>query len=418
MSKFLRTSTIGRERFRRQAFGFLLAIAIPPGLAAAQSGGEKADPHEPALYKYRTDWSKMNGGRGNFFLFIFRDIDRNGIYDVGDRPITGVYVEMTSPSNKTFRNRSNLNGFASFTGSMTQDEAIIRQPGSYKFEALIPKGWINTTNNKMQIQTFTKFPGTTADMIADRMPDPVGLAPELTISGHVLYRTKGKLEPSPEAALWAIDSEGNRIDIALDNQGGFALPAVPGEWKLSAKLSQNGQEFTAERVFSVESAPVYISNIVLGDEQPPPRKQIELIDFDSITKSTLAEIPSGVGGLNWHNAVATNFLYYNGPGYVNNSISGEFVAYSSGGHPVTISRDEPFDFAGAYFGAAWPKAHGETLIAKAWDKDGNPIGEDRLTLSVLGPTWFDADYRGVSKLELSTEHYWHFVTDDFRIRID
>jgi len=39
-------------------------------------------------------------------------------------------------------------------------------------------------------------------------------------------------------------------------------------------------------------------------------------------------------------------------------------------------------------------------------------GLQALALSAFEPVWFDADFRGVTRIELSTRHYWQFVTDD------
>jgi hypothetical protein len=139
------------------------------------------------------------------------------------------------------------------------------------------------------------------------------------------------------------------------------------------------------------------------------------VDFENISGSDLVEMPSGVGGLNWNNLIAVDFIIYNGEGYMNTSMSGRYVGYNSSGHPATLWRDDGFDFVGGYFGVAWMLAQGETLSVKAW-RNGVLVADEAIRLSSLGPVWFDADFRGVQKVVLSTSHFWQFVADDLVVR--
>ncbi len=131
--------------------------------------------------------------------------------------------------------------------------------------------------------------------------------------------------------------------------------------------------------------------------------------------SAVFEVPSGYGGLNWYNFVAMHERFTGGPGYINTTVSGEFIAYNSSGHPAIVSSDKPFDFVGAYFGVGWNDAEGETLLVKAWSGE-QAAYEDRLVLSATGPVYFAADYRRVTRIEIRTEHYWQAAIDDFAYR--
>ncbi|WP_306119806.1 MULTISPECIES: hypothetical protein [unclassified Roseitalea] len=368
---------------------------------------------EDRAYPYQDNSTEFTGGRGNYFLFVFRDINRNGIYDIGDRPLPAIAVRLTKPDGETTTNRSNLNGFAAFPGSVLNDEAVIRHPGAYELEPVVPRGWSLTTGNAKQTLNFRTRPGSIADMVVDRMPDPVGLVQDLYVTGTIAFSGTGEV-PDGEIAAAASAPGKPDVDISVALDGSYLTFLAPGDWQLTFEHAESGER--AERTIAVRDAPVHVSTITLGADPKPESTGAVTIDFEDITGSNLAELPSGVAGLYWHNMVATDFLFYGGPGYMNNSMSGKFVAYSSGGHPVTLWRDEPFDFAGAYFGVAWPQSQGESLVARAW-ANGQLVAEDRIRLSALGPVWFDAEYRQVDKIELSTENFWQFVTDDFVVRV-
>jgi len=128
------------------------------------------------------------------------------------------------------------------------------------------------------------------------------------------------------------------------------------------------------------------------------------------------KVPNGLAGLDWFYLNAIDAVFANAEGYVNTLSSGRYVGYSSSGHPVTISRPGGFDFYGGYFGVAMPAAEGETLRVAAWRR-GTLVGEEDFTLSCLGAVFFDADYRSVDRVTLTTLHYWQFATDNLEIGV-
>jgi hypothetical protein len=130
-----------------------------------------------------------------------------------------------------------------------------------------------------------------------------------------------------------------------------------------------------------------------------------------VLSSDILEIPRGYDGVDWQYFVATHNRNYVGEGYINNTMSGEYVAYNASGHPVAAGSDVPIDFVGGYFGLAWMASEGEVLTVKAWRQD-KVVYEDQFELSSLGPVYFDADYRGVTRVEFGTKHFWQFVCDN------
>ncbi|TIT79193.1 MAG: hypothetical protein E5W57_07990 [Mesorhizobium sp.] len=148
--------------------------------------------------------------------------------------------------------------------------------------------------------------------------------------------------------------------------------------------------------------------------EPLPIEHVVGFD-DLMTTPGVFEVPSGYGGLDWYNLVAMHQRFTAGPGYINTTMSGEFIAYNSSGHPAQVFSDKPFDFTGAYFGAGWDDAEGETLILKAWRGD-EPVYEDQLALSANGQVYFAADYRRITRLEIRTQHYWQAAIDGFAYR--
>ena len=153
-----------------------------------------------------------------------------------------------------------------------------------------------------------------------------------------------------------------------------------------------------------------------ADANPPdPLPKAFVVGFDDlVTANTLAEIPNGYRGLgsNW---VATHRILYGGPGYVNGATSGEYVAYNGSGSPASVHSDEPFDFVGANVSSAWPEGERYEVVVRAF-RDDELVHTDRLAVSSAGPVFFDADYRSITRLEVSSEANWQFVVDDAMFR--
>lgn len=359
------------------------------------------------------DWQEGRESSLNISVFVFRDRNRNGVYDVGDLPMASTVVTLEKPNGSTTYKRSNINGYTNFGMRFGDDNADIGLADKpYSFELQVPPGWAVTTANQRQSTEFNHLPGSVSGLVAKSPPAVIGMAPDLIVRGTLLSSGSGQLLATAQGP------EGKVLEIAPDQQGAFSFRAVPGEWRLQLTDQVNGHAVI--RKFHVHDAPVQLAAVDVLEDLPEPLHQEVLQDFDYLDRSFIDKIPSGNLGLGWDYLLAVDNQTYGGPGYVNILSSGHAVGYNSSGHPVTISSigpGESFDFVGAYFGTAWRQAEGETLVVEAW-RGAQRIGREEVALSYLGPVWFQADYRAIDRLTIATEHYWQFVTDDMQFRVD
>jgi hypothetical protein len=390
-------------------FSYLLMAVLAVSLTSGPTVSKE-------YYSKREIWNRLTGGHLNISSFAFRDINRNGVFDMNDRPMVGVVFKLTG-GGKAIVRRTNKAGFANFSMSVRDKDQDIVNPGEYEFVAVPPPGWTVTTDNVHQEAVFEVMPGAPADMFSNNPQQPVGLAQELTINGRISQGPEA-LPVSPIATpagdglrLLATGPEGEEEEVVVNEAGTFSFPVQPGTWTIG--LWSDSGEITSQRSVDVSDASVALATLMPGENQLRTTERIITVNFDDLASAGILEIPFGYAGLNWHNWVATHHKHYSGEGYVNTTTSGEFVAYNSSGHPVRITRDHPFDFIGGYFGSAWLRAEGETLIVRGWRGDILAYDEE-ISLSALGPVYFSANFEGVTRLEFETEHYWQFVADDMQ----
>ncbi|MDP5054061.1 MAG: hypothetical protein NWP69_09730 [Congregibacter sp.] len=337
----------------------ITAIALKPELRRLlQTDSAYA---EAALYD-PADWRRLKPSKLNISVFTFGDRNHNGVYDTLDKPLNRIAVRLTRPDGSTRIERSNINGFANFSMQRDGEGADITSiNAAYEFEVLPPPGWTITTQNPIQESSFKSVSGSISGLGANSPPEVVGLVPPPTVS-HV----------------------------------------------------RGGPDRDVSAAVDVDYAPIVLGSPVTAlAERSSPRPMLT-VGFDDLERSAIEKIASGYAGLNWDYLLAVDNQFYKGPGYVNGLMSGAMVAYNSSGHPVTISALKPgetFDFLGGYFSVAWHNAEGETLRIKAWRGD-TLVAEDSLNLSHLTPTYFQADYQDITRLQFETEHYWQFVVDD------
>lgn len=84
-------------------------------------------------------------------------------------------------------------------------------------------------------------------------------------------------------------------------------------------------------------------------------------------------------------------------GYTNGLISGEWVAFNSGGAQVSISSDTDFDLISGYFTSAW----NTDLILEVYAYDNNRlVAQDTLILDTDNPTYwvFDSDFSSIDEI--------------------
>lgn len=378
----------------------LVVAAFAAAIAAA--GAANSQNGENNYYRDR-EWSGFNGGKMNISSFVFRDINANGQYDLGDRAFAYVAVRVTGPSRRARVVRSNISGFANVRASILHRDLEIVSPGSYDFSVIVPPGWQVTTGNRKQNVKVELLLGSPGDLVAAKPTEPVGLAqvPEI----------RGRVDPDIPAGSMTVSASGPNVQLSpvpLDSNGSFVVPASEGAWLVRITNAATGP---IDRRVEVQQSPVVLPLFSSQREAEKPEARAVAGFDDLISSESVAKIPSGYLGLNWHNWVVTHNRTYSGEGYINGTISGEYIAYNGSGHPTSIDSKQPFDFIGGYFTGAWAAAEGEMLNVKAWNGD-TLAHEDRIRLSALGPVYFAAEYRNITRLELSTDHYWQVVADD------
>lgn len=367
-------------------------------------------PRPSEVYPVREVWGPVHSTSANVSHFTFRDVHRSGSWDVDDRPMAGIAVRMLAPDGTQTIRRSNIHGFVNFTNSLSASPVDVRAPGEYVFEVIIPPGWELTSANAIQTGVYESAPESRPGIVVDRVPEPAGLAPILSVEGRVVTseaRTGTGTGGAPRVE--AVTPAGDVVPIVLEPDGSFRFPAHEGAWRVRVRDPDRGD--WTEREITVGRAPVRMAAIVPGQAYMPRGSVRRVVDFEDVTGSPITKMPNGYAGLRWTNLVPVDNEMYSGEGYVNNTVSGTYVAYNTSGYPVSIEADEPFDFVGGYFGVAWAAAEGELLEVRAW-RGQELTADETLILSALGPLWFDADFRGITKLELSTRHHWQFVADD------
>lgn len=376
----------------------IILTTLPGAGAQAQSAG-------PNYYGKRS-WGSFSGGQVHISSFVFRDVNNNGKYDLEDRPFANIAVELDGANGKKTTRRTNISGFSNFRASAVKRDREIVDPGAYTFRVVPPPGWTVTTGNQTQAVRITLLPGSPGDLVTSQPARPVGLAPPLEIRGRV-NTTSG----TGSRAAWARRSDDPAVPIPLSADGSFALAVSPGSWVM--EIAEDNDQQIQKRSVEIGRYPVAISE---QGSDATANASPTLARFDDLISSeSVAKIPGGYIALNWHNWVVTHNRTYGGEGYVNGTISGEYVAYNGSGLPASIEGEQPFDFVGGYFSVAWADAEGETLHIKAW-RDGQLQHSDSLELSAVGPVYFAADYRDITRIEFSTEHYWQVVADDLVFR--
>lgn len=355
--------------------------------------------HADDAYAVRTVWDEYTESDLNISVFIFRDANRNGIYDLADRPMSGIVVD-SSGVGETAWAVSNSSGFANFVMSGTERDVEIKNEGIYRFDVEVPAHWAVTTGNQSQATRFEVFPGSPADMVALPAPSLVGLAPDLWIGGHTT-------RPRTLTASHAGASQ----EAATDEAGNFTLPAEPGDWEVSSP------DMPGPRKIDVVATPVRLTESWLQQAEAPSDVPAIEVTFDDLQSEGVLKIPSGYDGLGWSNFVMTHQKFYDPEGYRNNVLSGEFLAYNGSGHPAVISREKPFDFLGGYFGISTLRAEGETLVITGW-RNEKEVYHESMALSALGPIYLAADFRDVTRIDFKTAHFWQFTSDNLSFRLN
>ncbi|MDX1736375.1 MAG: hypothetical protein R3228_18500, partial [Halioglobus sp.] len=268
------------------------------------------------------EWDALESTALNISVYIFRDSNRNGDYDVGDLPMAGVAVEMEPldrPGSPIVRTTSNINGYANFKMARNDSSQPVPEPGAYRFTVKPPPGWRISSAEPVQEITFVERIGSVAGLVAEQAPHWVGLVPELRVEGQLVIPDGAP--PAPRWQVYLGPAGGSPENVVLDEAGRFSHPVGPGRWVVTAQ-GQSG--WGVRREFDVSVAPVQM-RLAAVRTAPLPHMVVE--DFDWLRRSVIEKIPNRHLGLNWDYLLAVDNQEYGGPGYVNGLVSGHAVAY-------------------------------------------------------------------------------------------
>lgn len=345
--------------------------------------------------------------------YVYRDMNRNGKFDMGDRPYGRLPIELERPDGSTAGVRSNIDGFANFVTSIGNKDADIYEAGVYKLRAVYPDGWQSLSDTDEQQYEFVERANAGGGLTPVETCAPIGVAPILSVRGRFVAKDDADAE---DYQVLALGPDGAYHTVSTDKNGNYRFVAEPGDWVVEIRDADGAT--VSLRPVTVEYGAVVMSETVLDQQlTPPDDTDARKLGFDDlIISDSLFEIPSGYGGLEWRNWIAVHNRFYSGSGYVNLTTSSEYVAYNSSGVPSWMASEEPFDFIGTYIGVAWPRGEEDDVLVKAW-RGADLAYSDRLRLSDNGPVFFSADYRGITRLEFSSGNYERIVLDDFQFRL-
>ncbi len=377
--------------------GALIALALDRRRRRKARG----NPDPPRDYAPRANWGPTSG-KLNFSAFVFMDVDGDGAYGLADRPMAGVMVRLYDERGAFLAAaRSNPAGFANFPMSSRRRRAAIHAPGAYRFSVSVPPGWRASGGNENQSVRLVEAPGAMVGLAGEGLPKPIGLAPGRIVSGRT---------PAAAGATLSAMRKGELLEShALPADAAFRFPlAVDAD-----EIVITGAGL--DRRLALAAYPVDLGLLAPGAPAPeasPVWNRLTIIGFDDITTRGLCKVPSGHAGLDWHNFNAMSRDHTkDSEGYVNGNVSGAYIAYTSSGHPAGFSRATPFGFHSVMLTAAWLKSQGEVALIESWLGD-ELVAKDEVVLSALAPVHYAPMLQAVTRVRISTRHYWQAVLDD------
>ncbi len=306
-----------------------------------------------------------------------------------------VNIAVSLPQNRTpvAANRTNLNGFANFQASTTLEKSPLSSAGNYEFSTLIPRGWRVTTGNQTQQRELIAIVGSPAGLGLVKMLTPVGITRNKFIRGTYLGEMDGHIELQQNGKPVAT------ADVTENDQ--FIWSVKRGEYTLIT----NGEP----RPVVVGDYPV---DIGLAGVPVADGLNGRKIDFETGAPTGLNKAPNGYAGLNWFNLNIMRSDHTPGSiGYANGTTSGNHILYTSSGHPGRIYADNPFSLLTVNLSAAWPGSEGEEAIFNYY-RDDVLVLTDTIGLSAYSPISYQPMIEGITRVEISTKHYWQMVIDD------
>ena len=346
-------------------------------------------------YAARRDWGRSTS-KLNYSSFVFFDVDRDGRYSDGDRPMSGIVARLAGAGAHILTTRTNGNGFANFIMSVTNRRAHIRSPGRYTFSVSVPPDWICTSGNAVQSRDFRLIQGSPAGIGADEMVKPVGIAPLRMLTGR----------GGTAAATISVLRGGQRLcGETIAPESGFRVKVPDG----ADAVAIDGLGFV--RTLALTSYPTHLGVLAAEREAIEAGAALETIDFEGVTPRSLRKVPSGHAGLNWFNLNAISRDFDGNEGYVNGNTSGDHTCYTSSGHPAELWSEQPFGFHSVMISVAWLAAEGETARIESWRGD-TLLAVDEIAVSALTPVHYAPMLKDVTRIRFTSKHFWQLVIDD------
>jgi len=371
-----------------------LVLALMATSVSADQGADPAADPVAELYPQRTE--DLPPRINNISTFVYRDRNRNGIYDLGDYPMTSVLTAMAKDGEGQHIVPANLNGYANFpTSSNPEEEPLIGEPGTYEFTILPPPDWEVTSGNQTQTIDFVDAPGWMLGLRPATSLVPVGLAPRPLILGINGAGNAARVELLQDGVVL-----GGRD---VDPGSAFGFQVSPGDYVL-----RSGD---IERPVTFRVDPVVVGTLTDTDQ---PTRPETVLTFDDLYDHMLLKVPNGYGGLNWTDLNAIHRDMVVGQGYANGVTSGEHTAYSTNLRPGQFWSDTPFDFYSMEISIAWQNAEGEYATIDIY-RGEEIVQSDRLSLSIFGPVTYAPHIGNVTRVSITTERGWQAVIDDVRV---
>jgi hypothetical protein len=323
------------------------------------------------------------------------DVDGDGTYGLGDRPMAGIMVRLYDERGGFLAGaRTNPAGFANFPMATRRRRARIRAPGTYRFSVSVPPGWRASGANADQSIRLLDAPGSVVGLVGEDLPKPVGLAPDRVLSGRM---------PAAVEATLSVMGKGQLLESRpLGADTAFRIPLA-----VEADTVVVSGGFDRQLALSA-----YPTDLGLLTPAIAAGAALSTIGFDDVTTRGLRKVPTGHAGLSWRNinAMAGDHTK-NSEGYVNGNVSGDHIAYTSSGHPAEFGRQQPFGLHSMMLTAAWLASEGETALIESW-LGGVLVARNEITLSALTPCHYAPMLKAVTRVRLSTKHHWQLVVDD------
>lgn len=337
----------------------------------------------------------------NVSNFVFRDLDGDGIYENEDQPFAGATI-LATVGEERIAATSNLNGFGNFLLGVEPSEADFFEAGEGKVTYVAPAGMFVSTAYPEAAFEVRPVKDSIAGLVVDPPLPFLGLAIEPQL---VVY--------APGAVSLACRGSEDLQNITFDNRGiaecGIPVEQASEAWDLTVSF---GDSRTVRHEGIV---PGFRKRIMAFSAQQAPqdRSQRDRVTFDTVLRTRdVREMPALENGLRFHNFVVAHRRFYGGNGYVNALTSGEYLAYTSSGHPGTISREGGFVPVSMELGYAWPGARGGHAIIEAY-RDDHLVHQIKLTLSTDYPVTFMPSWGRVDRLVIRHSSYWQVLIDDF-----